>query len=214
MLNFINPIKVIVLFSFVFALLRLNWRNKNHLYLILILAVCLITECVNSVLSLLDLSNGLAISISIIFHDCFWILLLRRNLSYQLTATAGLGLFLLFAAGQLILMESAFAFRYYSYTIGAFIYIVLFLNENFHQLKKENLSFFFSNTYLLLFAPVLFFIDLSLLFGFENRSLTSTKIFHGIKFYDFVIYFVNVVYYSLINVYIYREKKMKTWAIS
>lgn len=214
MLNCINPIKVIVLFTFVFALIRLNWRNKNHLYLLLILAVCLITETINSVLSIWRLSNGLATSISIFFHDCFWILLLRHNLSYRFTATAGLGLFVFFAVGQLLLIESAFAFRYYSYIIGAFIYIVLFLNENFHQLKKENLSFFFSNTYLLLFAPVLFFIDLSLMFGFENPSLTSAKILNNIKLYDFVIYFVNAVYYSLINIYIYREKKGSTWAIS
>lgn len=214
MLNCINPIKIIVLFSFVFALMWLDFRNKNHRYLLLILAVCLVTEIVNSVLSLWRLSNGLATSISILFHDSFWILLLSRNLSYRLTAKAGLALFLIFAIGQLIFMEGLFTFRYYSYIIGAFIYIVLFLYENFHQLRKENLSFFFSNTYLLLFAPVLFFIDLSLMFGFESPALTSAKIFGNIKLYDFVIYFVNLVYYSLINIYIYREKKVKAWAIS
>lgn len=214
MLNYINPIKILVILTFVFALANLRRSNKNHIYLLCILGICAVTEIINSLLYYLQLSNGLVMSISIIFHDCFWLALLQRNTATKFQSIAVIGLFLAFAIINLFLMDSIYAFDYYSFVIGAFIYVVLFLYENFYQLKRENLSFFLSNSYLLLFAPVLFFIDLSLMFGFDSPAVTSKKVFGFIKLYDFTIYFVNIVYYSLINIYIYREKKNTLWITS
>lgn len=214
MFNYINPIKIMVLVSFIFALASLRRSNRDHCYLLLILGTCLATEIIDSVLYFFGYSNGLTMSISIIFHDCFWLLLLRRNIAFKVSLTMGLLLFLAFAVANLFLMSGHFGFNYYTFVIGAFIYIVLFLYENFYQLQKENLAFFLSNSYLLLFAPILFFVDLSLMFGFDSKAVTSHRIFGLIKLYDFAIYFVNAAYYFLINIYIYREKKTEVWMIS
>lgn len=58
-------------------------------------------------------------------------------------------------------------------------------------------------------SPVLFFIGFSLLFGFNNKNIHKIMILNRFKLYDFISYFVNITYYSLLNVYIYREKKLK-----
>lgn len=209
-LGLINPIKILVLFTFVHGLLRLNKSNANHMLLLSILTICLVTEMVNSLLFLAGLSNGLLSGISIIFHNLLWLVLLQKNSGHQLIVRIGISLFLGCSLLNFLLPAGKSDFCYYSFVIGAFIYTVLFLSENFEQLTSEKVDYFLSNTYLLLFAPVLFFIGLSLMFGFDSPEITSAKI-QGFKLYDFVIYFVNIVYYSLINIYIHRENNQIKW---
>lgn len=93
--------------------------------------------------------------------------------------------------------------------VGAFIYLVLFIIESFYELQKENLVFFTSNRFILLFSPILFFLGFSVGFGFESFAILGKEIF-GFKLYDLISHFVNVVYYSLMNIYIYNEKKIRS----
>lgn len=213
MLNYINLIKIISLITFLHAALGLKFGNKNHFYLMAILSVCLCTEIVNSILYYVKIPNGMTSSVSIIFHDSIWLLLLHQNSSHRKSVIFGIIIFILAAIANFLLAGSGSRFSYYTFVIGAFIYTVLFLVENFNQLKDENVNYFLSNNYLLLFAPIQFFLGLSLLFGFDSKEITSYRVVGEIKLYDFVIYFVNISYYSLINIYIVREKQISTWTV-
>ncbi|HOZ75056.1 MAG TPA: hypothetical protein PLS51_02895 [Flavobacterium sp.] len=96
-----------------------------------------------------------------------------------------------------------------AFVFGAFIYLIIFIVESFYELQREAFSFFLSNQFLLLSAPILFFIGLSAALGFQDRALIRTVLFSNVSLYEFIAYFVNIIYYTLIIVYIYREKKLK-----
>ncbi len=116
-------------------------------------------------------------------------------------------IFLSFSLGNFLFIEGS-KLNYLTFILGALIYLMLFIFESFSQLKNENLSFFKSTTYFLLFAPVLFFLGFSFLFGFRNFDLRNTIVFGKTDLYTFICYFVNLVYYTFINSYIYKERKL------
>ncbi len=205
MLNLVNPIKLLVLATFVHALLRLRWSEPKHRYLLAILLVCLITEILTSWLFVSGLPNGFVLSISISIHNALWLLLLRRTVAHSTMVWIGFAMFMGVASAKLLSVDLTSGFCYYIFVVGALIYTLVFLAESFAQLKAENMNYFLSNDYLLVFAPVLFFVSLSLLFGFDSADITSYRLAGNITLYGFVIYFVNIVYYTLINIYIYRE---------
>jgi hypothetical protein len=89
------------------------------------------------------------------------------------------------------------------------VYVAIFIKESFFHLKSENLSFFLSNSYFLLFCPIVFMLGYSILSSFNNRIINSTIVFHGIALYDIIGYFINSIYYSLLIVYCYRESKIE-----
>lgn len=89
------------------------------------------------------------------------------------------------------------------------MYICLFLYYSYQQLNQENLSYFTKNEYLLLFVPVIFFFGFSFMFGFRNSEVRDAIIYSDIDLYTFIGYFVNLIYYSLANLYIYRERKLQ-----
>ena len=91
---------------------------------------------------------------------------------------------------------------------GALLYVLLFLHDSFGELKKENFNYFTSNKYLLVATPVLFFIGFSFIFGFKNTDIDKIEILGLFTIYEFISYFANITYYTLINIYIYREKRL------
>ncbi len=207
---FSKPIKIIALVTFFYALTNITNRNKNMLFLLVILFVCILTEIVNSILiSNGVLNTGLSTTIGILVHNFLWLYLLSGFVVFKKLFYFLFVLLLGFVTINLFFIETSSHFNYYSFVASAFIYITIFIYESFFQLKRENFKFFTSNNYLLLCSPLFFFFCLSFLFGFKSRSVTSHVLFDKIKLYDFVIYFVNFIYYTLINIYIYREKKLK-----
>lgn len=103
-------------------------------------------------------------------------------------------------------MEGMYVFNYWTFVASAFLYLLLFIYLSFEKLKMEELNFLTSNGYLLLCAPLLFFLGLSFMFGFGSRLITASPVYGNIVLYDCIIYFVNIVYYGLINVYLFRLK--------
>jgi hypothetical protein len=95
----------------------------------------------------------------------------------------------------------------YSFVLGTFIYVISFILFSFKFLKQEKFSWLLSNNYLLLISPILFFLGHSFMFAFDSQSLYYTKLFKNINLYPIVSYFVSIIYYSLINLYIYKENK-------
>jgi hypothetical protein len=200
----INVIKIIVLVTFIISKKYLSWNNIVQKNVILILALSLIIELINSIFMFYKLPIGIIISFYTIINFLFWILLLSNiiNLRKEVTILI-LFIFFMFSSINLFIFEGLIHFNYQTFVFGSFIYLSIFICSSFKQLQNEKLSFFQSNNYLLLCAPVLFFIGLSFMFGFKSKALTSYIVFGNIKLYTFISYFVNIIYY------IYRERKLQ-----
>lgn len=205
-LDCINPIKMVVLLTFIFALFRLQWKKPNNRYVLIILGISLILETVNSLLTVQQIKINISMTIGSIFHNSFWLALLARNCSFKKSLNIAIGLFILFSIINVLAIEGPSTFNCYTFVVSAFLYLVFFIIDSFYRLNKEEFSFFLSNDFLLLLAPILFFLGLSFMFGFKSKLLTSTMLFADVKLYTAIIYFVNLIYYSLITIYIYREK--------
>ncbi|WDF65981.1 hypothetical protein [Flavobacterium sp. KACC 22763] len=121
-------------------------------------------------------------------------------------ANITLCLFALFSTINFMIVEITNANNYYTFIFGALLYVILFIYESYRQLQEENLMYFLSNNYLLLFAPVYFFFGMGLILGFKPLQVTGIVLFGQVTLYVFVVNIVCIAYYSLINIYIYREK--------
>lgn len=198
-----------VVFTFIIALIYLHYKKVNHKFLLYILIIGSITEVVSSALLYLHESISTVYSVYIIIHDYLWLNFLLKNTILKKTRAGLLSVFLSLSVINLFYIEGLVNFNYYTFVLGAFLYITIFIIESFYQLKKENFSFFLSNDYLLLFAPVLFFFGFSFAFAFKDKLLLYKIIIWNVELYYFIGYFVNIIYYTLINIYIYRERKLK-----
>jgi hypothetical protein len=208
--DIINPIKVVVLVTLLFAWYYLNKRVKLHLYILLIISLNFLTEFLLSVCSYLELPIRTPYLISILIHHSLWLLILRENVLNPHKMNYAIVFFWAFAILNFVYIEWVDEFNYYSFIVGASIYLLFFIIESYKQLNKENVVFFISNNYILLFTPLLFFYGLSLMFGFKTSSIRSYIIYSDLSLYGFIINAACVAYYSLMSIFIYREKKNKT----
>jgi hypothetical protein len=207
----INPIMIIVFCTFIFGLINLRFKNKYHQVLLSILLVSSLTEFVTLLLISFNLNNkvGILYSISVLFHHLFWLLLINKIQRFKLISIISVLTFLLFGIINFFLIQGTVIFNYYSFIVGAMLYITMFFYESFCLLLKEDFDFIFSNNYLLLISPIIFFFGLSLMFAFVSKEVTQTIIWFNMPLYKLVGYSVNIIYYFLINLYIYKEIKVK-----
>jgi len=91
--------------------------------------------------------------------------------------------------------------------VGALLYLIIFIILSSKNLNFERIDFFKSNHFILISSPIIFFFGLSILFGFNSKKLFDTIVFGRTNLYNFIIIFVNIIYYSLLNIYIIKEKK-------
>ena len=206
-LDYINPIKVVVFLTFVFALIRLSWNKPNNRYVLIILGISLTLELVNSFFVIQHIKLSGTMTLGAIFHNGFWLALLARNSYFKRAIYISLFLYIIFSIINWLAIEGSSGFNYYTFVVGAFLYLIFFIIESFYRLSKEDFAFFLANDFILLLAPILLFLGLSFMFGFKSKLVTSTMLFPNIKLYDAIVYFVNVVYYVLLNMYIYKERK-------
>ncbi len=200
-------VRFLVFATFFHALLGLAWKNKMHRYILIILTVFSTTELISICQSVFILEFKLGVIVATIIHSIMWLLILREVVSFPKVVSGLTIAFATFSICDVLFIEGWKIFNIYSFILGALLYLVLFLIESFYQLKKENFYFFFNNHYLLLTSPVLFFIGLSFMFGFRSKAINNTIFFDRFELYDTIIFSVNIVYYSLVNLYIYREKR-------
>lgn len=202
----INFIKIYVIITLIYAM-TLGFQKTNYRILITILLISFGTELINSALLFTNKTIGFSSTINVILHNGLWLLLLLKNSKSKKVLEVITIIFFCFAFLNLFLIEGTEKFNYISFIVGALLYIGAFIWESFHHLKLENFSFFTANKYLLLAAPVLFFFGLSFVFGFKSKELASTIVFGNIKLYALIMTVVNVIYYTLLNIYIFREKR-------
>lgn len=204
-----HAIKILVLCTFLYALFHLGRKDKNHLVVLAILLVCTLTEAINIIIQWLDFIYPLHYPISILVHNSLWLFLLSRNSKARKAGTAALflGIVVFFIDNNYILKTGHFC--YYTFIAGALSYVLLFVLECIRKLDQEDILFFTADTFLLLCAPLLFFINLGLMFSFNSYTVTNKHIF-GMELYGLLNCFVNLSYYLIIILYVYRQKHAPT----
>jgi hypothetical protein len=166
-----------------------------------------ICEIVTAVFKNQPQINHSNINVYFIFNSVLWFLIfyeIGHNKKRVIWTIVG---YLIFSVINLEFIEKGLNFNLL--IVGSLLYLILFVIESFVQLNNENLSFFQSNKYLLLFCPVMFFLGLNFILAFKSTSISSTKIFWDVTLYQLINYPVNMIYYTLINVYMFTEKRNK-----
>lgn len=202
--NYITLSQPLVLLAFIVALIYLNKSNVVNRALIAILSICTLTEIITTVFIVFEMNISLVYNISLAFHNCLWLVLLTLAFKKKWLKMVVLGYFL-YCLLNLFVIEGINYFNYNIFIVGALLYISIFISESFLQLKRENFGFFMSNLYVVLYAPIVFFFSMGFIFAF--RTFEFGNVFN-IDLYDFIISYVNLIYYSLVIFYIYREKKL------
>jgi hypothetical protein len=208
-LSYFNYTNVLVFITVAVVSLYHNPKKNTHGILLAIVLISFLNELMASFLLLKKMDISLLYTVTTILHNSLWLFLLSKHYHYPGLVSGVMVSYISFSIFNLFFFEGHEMFNYYTFILGAFIYLVLFIYESFYQLKQENFPFFISNDYIALFAPVLFFFGLSVIFGFKSNLLSSTIIFRSMNLYDFIGYFVNTVYYMLITIYVYREKRLR-----
>ncbi len=204
--NLINPVQIFILATFLNGAFNLKRDQKNHLLLLLVLADGLITEFFSLILQCLNMHVLLLYSISFIIYHSLWLLIITNVEELKKWRKIFVSGYITFSLSNLFFIEKT-NLNHLTFIVGALIYISVFLYYSYHQLNRENLSYFTKNEYLLLFIPILFFFGLSFIFGFRNSQVIGAIVYPNVTLYTFIGYFVNIVYYSLVNLYIYKERK-------
>jgi hypothetical protein len=146
-------------------------------------------------------------NIYVVLHMILWFLILSEKSKFRKLILSLTLFYSVFWLVDFLLVAKIYSFCVYSFILGAFLYLGLFIYQSFYELKNDNLTFFTDNDYVLQSAPILLFLGLSFVLGFESKVLLKTLIFGTTNLYQFISYFVNIVYYTIINVYIFKEKK-------
>lgn len=207
-LKYTEPIQWYLLFTtLVFAYL-FNKKKTEHRFLLYILMLLLATEITATVLRVNNSSFGLVYTLSVILHHSIWINLLVKKVDNKRFYKMHFYAFLIFSLGNLLFYEGYSNFNYYTFVVGSLIYLLVFLLESFINLKKENLAFFEGTDYLLLFVPILFFLGFSFIFGFQSWKVSYILVFDKIPLYKIIMNFSSIIYYTLIIIYVYKEKKI------
>lgn len=115
--------------------------------------------------------------------------------------------YVLFFTAAFYISDPFSIFQYYIFVIGGLAYVSFFWYECYQKLISDQLTFFTKDNFILIASPVLFFLGMSILFGFKSHDLTTVIIIGNITLYQLIAYFVNFVLYSLILIYIYKVKK-------
>lgn len=205
-LDFVTFIRFYILLTFILAIILRDKKKYYHKMVLLIIFIGLINEFLSAFLSFQGISIKINTNIYALVNSSLWIYILFKNFKNNFYLLLII-FYLIFGVSNLIFMGNLVQFNVTNFIVGAIIYLIIFIIESYNHLKKENLNFFLCNNYILFSAPVLFFIGFSLMLSFRSKELTSCLILDDIKLYTLVGNFVNIVYYTLINIYILKERK-------
>lgn len=201
-----NIIFFVVILTYIHYLyLNIRKINTDTKDLFWILSICTFTEIVSKILSYNNISLWYLYNFSFIIHNSFWLkILLKDDLSYQKKI---IGSYIVFSIIMYGFIDPTNFFNKIIMIVGALLYLIIFIILSSKNLNSERIDFFKSNHFILISSPIIFFFGLSILFGFNSKKLFDTIVFGRTNLYNFIIIFVNIIYYSLLNIYIIKEKK-------
>ena len=146
-------------------------------------------------------------TISVIFHDILWLFLLKEITGRHKLCIVAIAVFGTFALTNLLFIEGFDKFNFNTFILGAILYVLIFMYHSSIKLRTEDFEFFTNQNFLIVFAPLIFFVGLSMLFAFRSTELHFTEI-AGFTMWTWIINFVNLIYYSVLNIYIYRQSRL------
>lgn len=206
-LNVLEPTQVYLIITFINGLVFLDKSRLCNKLLFIILTIMTLTEILSSSLLYFSFKIDVLYTLSIIVHNVLWLYLIYSVTNYT-KGVLYMGIFfLVFAVCNILFMEGIDSFNHYTFIVGAFTYIICFIFISFMELRAECFLFFRQNQFLLLFSPILFFFGLSFVMGFRSKELASEPILGDFNLYQVIGYFVNIIYYTLLNLYIFKERK-------
>lgn len=208
-INTINPISFLIIITLCNALFKLKKKiTINNKLLILILSVSTLSEFLTVVFIVLNFNICFIYNTYFIINGLSWLLIIANEMKFRKVKSLLILLFLLFSLSNILFIERL-NLNFYTFIIGALLYVSIFIYESYKQLNKENLNYFKTNNFILLIAPILFFLGMSIVFGFRNSGIKDVIIFNKIELYTLITFTVNIIYYTLINLYIYKERKLQ-----
>jgi hypothetical protein len=206
LLTHINLINVTVLLTFIYAFFNLNRKVKVNVYLLIILFCGLVSEIAIIILNSYSIRITYSHLISTFFFHLLWLLVLNMYVTKKKLLLYLICFFILFSIANFTVVYVSNKYNFNSFVLGSIIYTLFFIKENSRQMKAESLEFFISDIYLLIFSPLMFMLGLSLILSFAKAEILRAEMFWGLTLYQVFVNLVCLVYYTLINTYIYRQK--------
>lgn len=203
----LDLMKLYIILSFIIVTIFYNSKNKTHLLVFILISTSVINEILSCILLSYNHSLALNANLYTVIHNCIWLLILKSIFKEKKIASILL-IYIAYSAASLMYL-SILKYNFYLFIVGAVLYCIIFIVLCYQKLFQEKFKFFKSNNFYLAFAPVMFFLGLSMIFSFQNSSLAKTKILFSVSLYTLIIYFANFIYYTLINIYIYKERSRK-----
>jgi hypothetical protein len=155
--SYVNPVQIYLFVTFLIAVFFYDRNAKEAVYLYPILLSNFVAELIVLYLQLQHRPIVLLMSISSFIHNSIWLLFLINSVKQRAIHKILFAAFIIFALINFIFFEGLERFNSKTFILGAFLYLVLFIYESFYELQKEQFSFFLSNRFVLLCAPILFF---------------------------------------------------------
>jgi hypothetical protein len=201
-------IKIIILLTFLHCLISLKLTNSTNKLLFALLTITTLNEILSFILLRHNIKICLNTTLYIIVHDCIWLLILKEFFANKKWINWCLVIFLFCSIGNLLLLQGLEKFNNYTFVFGALLYVCLFIKECILKLQDEDLPFFMLNKFLLATAPLLFFLFFSLLFAFNEKKVIVYNVYGHTMLYTFAGNIANLIYYTIVNLYIFKEKKL------
>lgn len=146
-------------------------------------------------------------SIYVALHTVVWFLILGEISNMKTRIRSAMFLYIGFTLYNFCFLDGITNFNSYTFILGGLLYVLLFIVDSITELKRENLNYFTSPDYILIASPLLFFICFSFSFGFKTTRYDNMILFNHFTLWDLISYLANGSYYTLINLYIYQNKK-------
>jgi hypothetical protein len=182
------------------------FKNKNKA-LGLLLLISALNILITDIGDYLNYETSLSVNLYVFLNSLIMLVSINKIGHSKILNTGIITFFIVFNIFSYSYTNICKEFNCDAFVFGALSYIVAFIIENYFRLEKEELAFFQSNNFLFLSAPILFFLGMSFLFCFKSHAINSIMVYRKVSLFTFTTYFVNAIFYGMLLLYIYKEKK-------
>lgn len=204
MIDKITFTTILVVATFIVATIFFR-RKKVYYFLYAIILINLFSEVLGLIAVLTGKFTVLPFyNLNFILQPALWILLAGIILKDKKYSVVIASIFILFALTNLMFIEKS-SLNSKTIIVGSFLYIGFYIWKHFKLIKEEQLSYFSSNDFLLLSAPLSFFFGISILLSFGDSGLRNTVIL-GKTLYFIIQFLANFIFYGLLILYIIKSR--------
>lgn len=199
---------ILVSIMFIFLNRKINVKHANLIFQIILISI--FNEIALIYFKYTNSKIGLNTTIYSFVNCLLWFKIIcniidsnKKSVFYYVCL-----IFTLFCIVNVLFIEHWRIFNFNVFIAGSLIYLLLFGANCYKKYNENKLTFFQSNQFLLSFTPVIYFLGFSLIFCFPIKKLFTYIVYDKVILFTIISYFVNIIYYTLINIYIYKERKL------